>query len=259
MLPTIRMTSRPRRSLASTGIAGETLDACTPWIVTNTYSPGGRPTKRKRPVERRSMVIPEKERRRTAFHEAGHAIVARLLPESDTVHKVTIVPRGRALGVTWMLPDEDRLGATLRELETRLAIFMGGRAAELLVLGEISTGASNDLAQATRMARAMVTQYGMSRALGPMTTDTGGEVFLGRDFGRVHEHSEETARQVDAEVHRLLLAADRLATATLQANLHILEDLAQRLLETETVEGAELESIIQRLVPVAPGPQPTPA
>ncbi len=207
-------------------------------------------------VARHSMVIPEQERRRTAFHEAGHAIVARLLPDADTVHKVTIVPRGRALGLTWMLPDEDRLGATLEGLKTRLAIFMGGRAAEQVVLDEISTGASNDLSQATRLARAMVTQYGMSTILGPMTTDSGGEVFLGRDLGRIREHSEETARQVDAEVHRLLEQAVDRAVKILKANGHILDRLAERLLETETVEGTEFETIVASLNPIYPTEEP---
>ena len=207
-------------------------------------------------VERRSMVISDKERRRTAFHEAGHAIVARLLPEADTVHKVTIVPRGRALGVTWMFPDEDRLGATKGELETRLAIFMGGRAAETLVLDEISTGAANDLQQATRIARAMVTQFGMSQALGPMSTDSGQEIFLGRDFGRVAEHSEETARRIDAEVQRMLQQANDLAIRVLQQNLHILDHLSALLLEQETVEGQEFERVVAELVPVYPTPQP---
>ena len=206
-------------------------------------------------VERRSLVVPEKERRRTAYHEAGHAIVARLLPHSDTVHKVTIVPRGRALGVTQMLPDEDKLGATAEELTTKLAVFMGGRAAEALTFNEISTGASNDLKQATRIARAMVTQYGMSEAVGPMSISEETDVFMGRDFGRSRPISESTARMVDGEVKRLLSEADAVARSILNQNTHILEKLAQLLLVEETVEGVQFEEIVQGLNPVYPVPQ----
>jgi len=206
-------------------------------------------------VERRSLVVPERERKRTAYHEAGHAIVARLLPHSDTVHKVTIVPRGRALGVTQMLPDEDKLGATARELTTRLTIFMGGRAAEALTFDETSTGASNDLKQATRIARAMVTEYGMSEAVGPMSVSEGGEVFLGRDLGRTRQVSEATAQLIDNEVKRLLREADALALSILRHNRHILEQVAQHLLEVETVEGAQFEEMVQSLNPVYPAPQ----
>ena len=206
-------------------------------------------------VERRSLVVPEKERRRTAYHEAGHAIVARLLPHSDTVHKVTIVPRGRALGVTQMLPDEDKLGATSEELTTRLAVFMGGRAAEAITFNEISTGASNDLKQATRIARAMVTQYGMSDALGPMSISEETDVFLGRDFGRGRPVSESTSRLVDDEVKRLLTEADAVARSILNQNTHILEKLAQLLLVEETVEGVQFEEVVQGLNPVYPVPQ----
>jgi cell division protease FtsH len=206
-------------------------------------------------VERRSLVVPERERRRTAFHEAGHAIVARLLPEADTVYKVTIVPRGRALGVTQMVPDEDRLGATERQLRTRLSVFMGGRAAELLAFDEISTGASNDLRQATRMARAMVTEFGMSEALGPVNLADDGDSFLGPQLGRPRHVAEATAERVDDEVKRLLREADALAASVLRQNMHILERLAQLLLEKETVEGAEFEQVVQGLNPVYPVPR----
>ncbi len=206
-------------------------------------------------VERRSLVVPEKERRRTAYHEAGHAIVARLLPHSDTVHKVTIVPRGRALGVTQMLPDEDKLGATAEELTTRLAVFMGGRAAEALIFDEISTGAANDLKQATRIARAMVTQYGMSDAVGPMSISEENDVFLGRDFGRSATVSEATSQLIDTEVKRLLREADALARSILNQNTHILEKLAQVLLVEETVEGPKFEAVVSDLNPVYPVPQ----
>jgi cell division protease FtsH len=203
-------------------------------------------------AERRSMVIPEHERRRTAIHEAGHAIVARMLPEADRVHKVTIVPRGRALGVTMMLPDEDRLGATIDQLKTRLTIFMGGRAAEKLALDEFSTGASNDLMQATRIARAMVTEYGMSEALGPITLNEDNEVFLGRDFGRKQGFSEDTASKIDQEIKRLCDNAYSQATTILSANMHILDRLAEVLLECETVDSLEFEEVVSGMNPVIP-------
>jgi cell division protease FtsH len=208
-------------------------------------------------AERRSMVIPDHERERTAIHEAGHAIVARLLPDSDNVHKVTIVPRGRALGVTHLVPDEDRLGMTHKEMRTRLAIFMGGRAAEEITMQEFSTGASDDLKKATRIARAMVTEYGMSEAIGPVVlSDDNAEVFLGRDWVQHAEFSEQTAQLVDREIRSLLEEAYAVAKQTLLSNLHILNKLAQQLLERETVEGAELERIIVGLNPVYPQAKP---
>jgi cell division protease FtsH len=207
-------------------------------------------------AERRSLVVPERSRKRTAYHEAGHAIVARLLPDTDRVHKVTIVPRGRALGVTQILPDEDALDYTLGQLSNRITFMMGGRAAEALVFNELTTGAANDLKQATRIARAMVTEYGMSETVGPISIEGGNEVFLGRDMGRTRPISESTARQVDAEVRRILDDADELARSILRQNIHILERLAQLLLEQETVEGQEFESVVQGLNPVYPVPQP---
>ncbi len=204
-------------------------------------------------AERKSLVLPEHERRRTAYHEAGHAIVARLMPDSDTVHKVTIVPRGRALGVTQILPDEDQYGATVAQLRTRLAIFMGGRAAEEIVLNDCSTGAANDIEQATRIARAMVTRFGMSTRLGPVAIEeSSDEVFLGRDFGRMKHTSERTAELVDDEVRGLLDGAYDMARSTLQANLHILHRLAQILLEKETVDGGEFQRLVDALQPVQP-------
>ena len=202
-------------------------------------------------VARSSMVVPLRERRRTAYHEAGHAIVARMLPEADGVHKVTIVPRGRALGVTMMLPEEDRLSATAQQLVARLAVAMGGRAAEIIAFDEISTGASNDLQQATRIARAMVTEYGMSPAVGPMSVASGNEPFLGRDLGRTGTSlSEATSRLIDEEIKRFLYEADALAIGILRANLHILEGMAELLLEKETVGGVEFEALVSGLVPV---------
>jgi cell division protease FtsH len=154
-----------------------------------------------------------------------------------------------------MIPDEDKLGATAVELTTRLAVFMGGRAAEAITFNEISTGAANDLKQATRIARAMVTQYGMSSEVGPMSISEDSEVFLGRDLGRTRSVSEATARMVDGEVKRLLMEADAMARSILNQNTHILERLAQFLLIEETVEGRKFEELVQGLNPVYPVPQ----
>ena len=151
-----------------------------------------------------------------------------------------------------MLPDEDRLGATVNQLKTRLTIFMGGRAAEELSLEEFSTGASNDLAQATRIARAMITEYGMSEALGPVGLNGGNEVFLGRDFGRKQDYSEATAAKVDSEIKRLCDTAYRQARTILSANMHILDHLAEVLLERETVDGIEFEEVVTGMNPVLP-------
>ena len=209
-------------------------------------------------AERRSMVIPEAERRRTAFHEAGHAIVARILHSlgADPVHKVTIVPRGRALGLTQMLPTEDRYGLTLQQVKAQLAIMMGGRVAELIVMDDLSSGASNDLQQATALATRAVTRWGMSEKIGPRTLAEDGEVFLGRDLGKSRKHSEATAQLADEEVSKLTLEAEALATHVLLQNRHILDELAQILLVKETVEGPEFERVVDGLNPVYPVPKP---
>jgi cell division protease FtsH len=202
-------------------------------------------------AERRSMVIPEKEKRRTAYHEAGHAIVAKVMPEADNVHKVTIIPRGQALGVTQMFPDEDRLGATVKQLISRLTVFMGGRAAEELIFDEITTGAHNDIKQATRIARAMVTEYGMSESLGPINFGSQGEVFLGRDYSRVQNHSEHTSQLIDREIGRLLEEANSRASQILVENKHILSRIAEHLLEKETIDRAEFESLVEDIQPLS--------
>jgi cell division protease FtsH len=203
-------------------------------------------------VERKSMVIPDRVRRRTAYHEAGHAIIAHLVPFSDPVHKITIIPRGRALGMTLMLPSEDRLEATTEQLSARLAVAMGGRAAEEIVFNEITTGAHNDIKQATELARAMVTEYGMSDAIGPMNLSGQGEVFLGRDYSKVQSHSEDTSRLVDSEVRRLLEDAYTLASKILNDNRHILEQVSELLLDKETIGAREFSSLIASLGPVEP-------
>jgi cell division protease FtsH len=207
--------------------------------------------------ERRSLVIPEGERNRTAYHEAGHAIVARILAEqgADPVHKVTIVPRGRALGLTQMLPKEDQFGYTFTQIRTQIAILMGGRVAERQIFDELSTGAQNDLERATKLANNAVTRFGMSEVIGPRTLNNDGEVFLGRDYGRVNGYSEATGKLADEEVDRITREGEALATTILRTNHHILERLAQVILEKETVEGEEFETIVDALKPVYPVPE----
>jgi cell division protease FtsH len=203
--------------------------------------------------ERRSMVMPEAERRTTAFHEAGHAIVAHLLPNHDPVQKITIIPRGRALGVTWTLPSEDRLSMTRDDMYQRLSMMMGGRAAEEVALATMTGGASNDLMNATRMARHMVCNLGMSDALGPVNwDDSDGEPFLGRQFGRSTNYSEDTARRIDEEVRRILDGAYALARLILVQNRHVLDQVADRLLERESLDHAEFSKLVEDAGPVLP-------
>ncbi|MFM2245798.1 MAG: hypothetical protein RL071_1872 [Pseudomonadota bacterium] len=202
-------------------------------------------------AERRSLVVPEKERRRTAYHEAGHAVVAWLMPEADTVSKISIVPRGRALGVTLMLPDEDRLGASASELHTLITVLMGGRVAELLIFEEMTTGASDDLRRASRIARAMVTEYGMSARIGAQhLAEEQDPSMMG--LGRSRGFAESTAQAVDDEAKRILDEGEALARSVLRQNLHILEKLAQLLLEKETVDGVELTTLLSGMNPVYP-------
>jgi cell division protease FtsH len=187
----------------------------------------------------------EKEKKSTAYHEAGHALVARLQPGSDPVQKISIIPRGAAmLGYTMYSPTEDRFTRTKEELEARLAMSMGGRAAELIAFNELSTGASNDLKQATSLARSMVTRYGMSQKVGSVSMDGGQEVFIGRDWGKEREHSEKTAEVIDAEVRRLVEDAEKLAMSLLKKNRKVLDKLSAILLEREVVEGWELDALL---------------
>ncbi|HQR16880.1 MAG TPA: ATP-dependent zinc metalloprotease FtsH, partial [Gemmatimonadales bacterium] len=216
-------------------------------------------------VERRSLVLTEDERRLTAYHEAGHAVVALKTPGSDPVHKVTIVPRGRALGLTASLPETDRHSYTKDWLIGNLAMFFGGRVAEELVFGpeKVTTGAGNDIERATGLARRMVTQFGMSERVGAMAIgDREQEVFLGREFGQRREVSERTAEIVDDEVKRLLDEAYAKANVLLTAHRDLLERIAQALLERETIDREDLDLLVQDLplppreVPPAP---PAPA
>ncbi|MBW3552043.1 MAG: ATP-dependent zinc metalloprotease FtsH [Gemmatimonadetes bacterium] len=194
-------------------------------------------------AERRSLVLSEAERKLTAYHEAGHAVVALRVPGLDPIHKVTIVPRGRALGVTASLPEEDRHSYPRDYLLARLAMLFGGRAAEEMVFGpdKITTGAGNDIERATGLARRMVTTFGMSEKVGPMAVgDAEQEVFIGRELVQRREVSEETAKLVDDEVKGFLDAAYRQAMATLRANEDLLERIAEALLERETIDRAEV-------------------
>ncbi|SHH42564.1 cell division protease FtsH [Caloranaerobacter azorensis DSM 13643] len=194
--------------------------------------------------EKRSRVISEKERRLTAYHEAGHAVVARLLPNTDPVHLISIIPRGRAGGFTMILPKEDKYYMSKTEMEETLVHLLGGRVAEKLVLNDISTGAQNDLERATKIARNMVTHYGMSEKLGPMTygTDTD-EVFLGRDLTRSRNYSEEVAAAIDKEMRSIIDKAYHTAEKLLKENIDKLHRVAEALLEKETLNAEEFEEI----------------
>lgn len=194
--------------------------------------------------EKKSQVVSEKERKLTAYHEAGHALAARLIPDSDPVHLVTIIPRGMAGGFTAYIPDEDVNYVTKKQMESRLVILLGGRVSEALILGDISTGAQNDIERATKIARQMVTHYGMNDKLGPMTYGTDEEeVFLGRDFGRARNYSEEVAATIDSEMRKLIDTAYNRAEELLKDNLDKLHRIAQALLEKETIDAKEFEAL----------------
>lgn len=199
-------------------------------------------------LERKSKVIREDEKKTTAYHEAGHALVARLLPNTDAVNKVTIIPRGRAAGVTWFLPEE-RSFKYKDQLESELAVAFGGRVAEEVIFGRISTGASNDIKQATSLAGKMVRNWGMSE-LGPLAYDKGDEhIFIGREIGQGREYSEDTARKIDAEVAAIIDRSYNLAKTILTENMEILHRLSELLLEKETVMGEELDDLITSMKP----------
>jgi cell division protease FtsH len=197
--------------------------------------------------ERKSMIISMEERRNTAYHEAGHALVAKLTPGADPLHKVTIIPRGMALGLTQQLPIDERHTYSKEYLLSRLAIMFGGRAAEELVLNHMTTGAGDDLEKATELARRMVCEWGMSEKLGPMTFGKKEEqIFLGRDFTQVQDYSEQTAVEIDSEVRRILTEAYGRAKSLLAANLDLLHKLAETLLERESLQGSEIDEIVRR-------------
>ncbi|MDY0311758.1 MAG: ATP-dependent zinc metalloprotease FtsH [Desulfobacterales bacterium] len=200
-------------------------------------------------LERKSKVIREEDKRTTAYHEGGHALVARFLPNTDAVNKVTIIPRGRAAGVTWFLPEE-RDFKYKDQLESELSVAFGGRAAEEIVFSRISTGAANDIKQATELAERMVRTWGMSEDLGPLSYAKGEEqVFLGREIAQHRDYSEATAQRIDEEIRRLIDRNYRRAKAILTKNRDILDALSEMLLEKETVMGQELDALILKLRP----------
>ena len=198
--------------------------------------------------ERRTRLISEREKRIIAYHEAGHALVAHVLPNSDPVHKISVIPRGRALGYTLTLPTEDRFLVTREELIEELAMLLGGRVAEEMVIGDITTGAQNDLERASKIARQMVTEYGMSDELGPLTLgQKQGEVFLGRDFAAQPDYSDQVAFEIDSEVRRLIDEAHDQALDILKAERPKLDEIAAGLIERETIEKEDLEKLLEGL------------
>jgi cell division protease FtsH len=200
--------------------------------------------------ERKSMVMREEERRNTAYHEAGHAVVAKLLPKADPVHKVTIMPRGYALGVTWQLPEHDQISGYKDKMLGELSILFGGRIAEELFVGQMSTGASNDFARATKLARSMVTRYGMSDNLGVMVyEDSQGDGFFG---GPAKTISEATQQKVDSEIRRILDEQYALARGLLEENRDKVELMAKTLLEWETIDADQINDIMEGREPRLP-------
>jgi cell division protease FtsH len=205
--------------------------------------------------QRRSRLMSDKEKVLTAYHEGGHALVAAALPHSDPVHKVTILPRGRALGYTMVLPDEDKYSTTRSEMLDKLAYMLGGRAAEEMVFHDPTTGASNDIDKATALARAMVTQYGMTERLGAIKFgEDSGEPFLGRDLGSQRNYSEEIAAAVDEEVGKLILNAHQEAFDILVENRSVLDHLVEELLEHETLDKAAVARVFEPVVKRSPRP-----
>lgn len=197
-------------------------------------------------AERRSMVISEEEKKMTAYHEAGHTLVSRLIPGTDPIHKVTIIPRGRALGVTVSLPIDEKHNYSRTWCVNQIATMLGGRAAEQLVFNELSTGSGNDLEKATNLARKMVCEWGMSDKLGPLTFgQKDEEVFLGRDYGHIKNYSEQTSELIDSEIRALVEGANKVAKGLLKDNIEKLHAISQALLERECLDGEEVNMIIK--------------
>ena len=210
-------------------------------------------------TERRSMVMTDEDKRDTAYHEAGHAVVASSIPGADPVHKVTIIPRGRALGVTWQLPERDRYSATREHMEGEIAIMMGGRVAEEIFFERVSTGAASDIERATSVARRMVCDYGMSEKLGPLSFGQGEhEIFLGKDFSQRRDFSDDTARVIDAEVHDLVMRNYHRARTIIQEKREILASLAEALLVRETLDACDVIKLMagEPLPPKPVTPEP---
>lgn len=211
-------------------------------------------------AERKSIVMPEEERKNTAYHESGHAVVARCLTKTDPVHKVTIIPRGRALGVTMQLPTEDRYSMEREQILQNIAVLMGGRIAEEIFMGHMTTGAGNDIQRATEMARRMVTEWGMSDTLGPMVYgENEGEVFLGRSVTTHKNVSEATLQKVDAELRRIIDDQYQLARRLIEENREKIEVMAKALLEWETIDADQIEDIMAGRPPRPPKPTQPPA
>ncbi|MFN7142918.1 MAG: ATP-dependent zinc metalloprotease FtsH [Myxococcota bacterium] len=206
-------------------------------------------------AERRSLVMTEATKKRTAYHEAGHAIVARLIPDSDPVNKITIVPRLQALGLTQMLPQEDRFNHSHNQMRAMIAIFMGGRVAEEIIFADVDTGAASDIKRATRMAHGIVCEYGMTD-LGPVAWgERSEESFLGRDYqSERRNYSEATAQRIDEEVRKIVSNGYETARVVLMQNMHILHKVAQVLLEKETIDGQEFERLVSTMNPIYPEP-----
>jgi cell division protease FtsH len=204
-------------------------------------------------AERRSLIMPEEERRNTAYHESGHAIVAKLLPKTDPVHKVTIIPRGRALGVTMQLPEQDRYSMDRDRMLNTIAVLFGGRIAEELFMKQMTTGASNDFERATAMARDMVTRYGMSDVMGPMVyAENEGEIFLGRSITKTTNVSEDTMRKVDSEIRRIIDEQYAVARRILEDNRDKVEVMTAALLDWETIDAEQIDDICNGRPPRPP-------
>ena len=196
-------------------------------------------------VERKSMLLSDEEKELTAYHESGHALVAKLLPDADPIHKVTIIPRGRALGLTSQLPIDERHNYPKSYIETRLKVLMGGRVAEQIIFGELTTGGGNDIEVASEVARKMVCEWGMSKVMGPLTFGKKEqEIFLGREIAQHRDYSELTAQKIDEEVTKIVTKAEKIVMKLLKNNIDKLHSLAKVLLEYETINGADIDDIL---------------
>ena len=206
-------------------------------------------------AERRSMVMSEEDKKLTAYHEAGHAIVGRLVPEHDPVYKVSIIPRGRALGVTMFLPEDDRYSFTKKRLESQISSLFGGRIAEELIFGadSVTTGASNDIERATEIARSMVTKWGLSDRLGPLSySEDEGEIFLGRSVTQHKNVGDDTARIIDEEVRNFIDRNYERAETILKENTNILHMMAEALMKYETIDTAQIDALMEGKEPPPP-------
>jgi cell division protease FtsH len=201
-------------------------------------------------TERKSMVISDQEKRNTSYHESGHTLVARLIPGTDPIHKVTIIPRGRALGLTQQLPIDEKHTYPQEYLENNIAILLGGRAAEEIILHDFTTGAGNDIERATNLARKMVCEWGMSNKMGPLSYGKKEEqIFLGREFATHRDYSEETAKNIDMEVVSIVKQNYEKAKKLLTDHIEILHKIAAELLEKEVLNGVEIDALIGNALP----------